>query len=153
VSGFEGLGSALGSWAPDRPVAWTPGAPVDAFPDLVAPPKSTTWSRKDWERFVGISMVRHQEEILDRVLLGTGLRVSWERAEELHDRVQVEHQRGLAEARALETRRYWSGPSKIERQILKTYQVTARQIGLDPKSVFTPEFRRRQRARVKRRRR
>lgn len=58
------------------------------------------------------------------------------------------------ERRAQETRLYWSGrPDEVTRHILRAFGVTARQIGLVQRSAFSPEYRRRQRARVKRRRR
>lgn len=58
------------------------------------------------------------------------------------------------EQRARETRLYWSGrPDGVTRQILRAFGVTAQQIGLVQRSAFSPEYRRRQRARVKRRRR
>ena len=63
---------------------------------------------------------------------------------------------GLPQAReqqAEETRRAWSGPDRLQRRILRAYGVTAGQVGLVSRSVFSSEYRRRQRARVKRRRR
>lgn len=50
-------------------------------------------------------------------------------------------------------RRAWSGPDKVERQILRAFGVSAQQIGSAPRSVFSPGYRQRQRNRVKRRRR
>lgn len=61
----------------------------------------------------------------------------------------------LPEARereAEETRRAWSGPDRLQRQILRAFRVAAADIGLVPRSVFSSEYRRRQRARVKRKR-
>ncbi|WP_035796408.1 hypothetical protein [Kitasatospora mediocidica] len=59
-----------------------------------------------------------------------------------------------AEERARETRLYWSGrPDPITRQILRAYGLRAADVGLVQRSAFSSGYRRRQRARVKRRRR
>ena len=50
-------------------------------------------------------------------------------------------------------RRAWSGPNRLERQILRAYKLSAQQIGTAPRSAFSPAYRQRQRNRVKRRRR
>jgi lambda repressor-like predicted transcriptional regulator len=51
------------------------------------------------------------------------------------------------------TRRYWSGPSRLEQRILRAYVLTAQDLGMVPCTVLDERYRRRQRARVKRRRR
>ena len=65
---------------------------------------------------------------------------------------RLDRQQAL-EAWAQETRLLWSGPDRLQRQILRTYRLKPRHIGVVPRSVFTSEYRRRQRARVQRRRR
>jgi hypothetical protein len=57
------------------------------------------------------------------------------------------------ERRAQERRRLWSGPDKMDRQLLRAYRLPWRVLGLVPPSAFSSEYRRRQRARVKRRKR
>ena len=59
----------------------------------------------------------------------------------------------VRERRAAAHRRAWSGPGKMERQILRAYKVSARQIGAAPRSAFSSAYRQRQRNRAKRRRR
>lgn len=55
---------------------------------------------------------------------------------------------------ARETRLYWSGrPDPMVRQILRAFNVSAKDIGLVQRSAFSSGYRRRQRARVKRGRR
>lgn len=62
--------------------------------------------------------------------------------------------REAADRFARETRLYWSGrPDPMTQQILRAFNVSAKDIGLVQRSAFSPEYRRRQRARVKRRRR
>jgi hypothetical protein len=56
----------------------------------------------------------------------------------------------VAEKRATANRRYWSGPSKFDRQILRAYRVKFRHLGLAPRSVLDERYRRRQ---INRRRR
>jgi hypothetical protein len=50
-----------------------------------------------------------------------------------------------------QTRRYWSGPDKFDRKILRAYRVKAAHIGLAPRSVLDDRYRRKQRARRRRR--
>jgi hypothetical protein len=52
-----------------------------------------------------------------------------------------------------ETRRLWSGPDRMSHQVLHVFRVSAASIGLVPRSFLNAEYRRRQRARVKRRQR
>lgn len=71
-----------------------------------------------------------------------------------YDAWMAGERRAAAEQRAQETRLYWSGrPDAVTRQILRAYGLRAADIGLVQRSAFSPEYRRRQRARVKRRRR
>jgi hypothetical protein len=66
----------------------------------------------------------------------------------------ADQERAMAERWADETRVHWSGrPGEVQRRILRLFRVSAKDIGLVPRSVFSVEYRRRQRARVKRRRR
>ena len=82
-------------------------------------------------------------------LLPEGLHFEWAVAEPA-----VEQRREAAERFARETRLYWSGrPDPVQRQILRAFRVSAKDIGLVQRSAFSPGYRRRQRARVKRRRR
>lgn len=71
----------------------------------------------------------------------------------LREQMRTVYVRQWDERRPLEHRRAWSGPDKFDRQILRMYRVSAADIGLVPRSVFSSEYRRRQRARVKRGRR
>lgn len=55
-----------------------------------------------------------------------------------------------AEKRATANRRYWSGPDKLDRQILRAYRVKFRHLGLAPRSVLDGRYRLKQRARRRR---
>ena len=75
-----------------------------------------------------------------------------------HARALREQMLAEAEARlralwAASNSRYWSGPDKVDRRLLRSYGLSAVELGLVAKSVFSSEYRRRQRARVMRRRR
>ena len=71
----------------------------------------------------------------------------------LRDQMRAESVRQWNDLWGVETRQRWSGPDKLQRQILRAFRVTPDAIGLASRSVFSSEYRRRQRARVKRRRR
>lgn len=58
----------------------------------------------------------------------------------------------MRELQAARHRRAWSGPDRLERLLLRAFRVTARDIGLVRRSVLDEGYRRRQRARVKRKR-
>lgn len=105
---------------------------VDEFRSAqwVPPADETVWAPEPWAKLLGAEAMRDYE--------------AWMAGE----------RRAAEEQRARETRLYWSGrPDEVTRQILRAYGVTAGQIGLVQRSAFSPEYRRRQRARVKRRRR
>lgn len=75
-----------------------------------------------------------------------------------HVRALREEMLAGAEARlraswAASNGRYWSGPDKMDRRLLRAYGLSAAELGLVRRSAFSPEYRRRQRARVRRRRR
>lgn len=72
----------------------------------------------------------------------------------LREQMRAEAVRQRDEWWARDTRLYWSGrPDEATRQILRAFNVKAGDIGLTQRSAFSSEYRRRQRARVKRRRR
>ncbi|GAB2696596.1 hypothetical protein GCM10010442_12850 [Kitasatospora kifunensis] len=87
-------------------------------------------------------------------LLPADLHFEWVAAEPLPGAAVDRATRERRERFARETRLYWSGcPDPMTRGLLRTYGLAAAQLGLVPRSAFTAEYRRRQRARVKRRRR
>ena len=127
--------------------------PAVELAPLPVPVESAGWSWEQWQRFANVGVMRDYLQATEEAFLGVPAAVSWEQAEAFYDRVQAEAARDLAYRWAVETRRYWSGPSRFGRRTLRAFRVSAAAIGLAPKSAFTPEYRRRQRARVKRRRR
>jgi hypothetical protein len=153
---FEGLEGLLSfrDGTPEIGVETAEFVPPPAEPTFSIPEESAGWSWEQWQRFAGVGLLRDYVRSMDAALLGTAApEVSWEEAEQLYDRAQAEQAR-MAEQEWRElTRLYWSGPDKFARRVLRGFGVTAQQAGVVPRSAFSGEYRRRQRARVKRRRR
>lgn len=117
-------------------------AVTDTGPDRVYDPSNP--EHRSWWR----EKVRQQ--ILDACDLPEGLTLAWDEAESFDERIQHTKADEDAEKRATANRRYWSGPDKFDRQILRGYRVKFRHIGLAPRSVLDDRYRRRQ---INRRRR
>jgi hypothetical protein len=69
------------------------------------------------------------------------------------EQMRAEMELQWAELQTFETRWRWSGPTKLDRQMMREYRLPWRGLHRVPRSVFSGEYRRRQRARVKRRQR
>lgn len=76
---------------------------------------------------------------------------TWDEAEVFYERMQRTQAEEDAEKRATANHRYWSGPDKFDRKILRAYRVKFRHIGLAPRSVLDDRYRRKQINRRKRR--
>lgn len=158
---FDGLLGMLDGWdaalGDGLPLSFEFQPEPAAVPELewvAPPPESAGWSWEEWQRFAGVGMVRSYEHAMDVALLGAAAApMSWPKAEAFYDRVQEEAERAARVERAELARLYWSGPDKFARQMIREHGATAAQLGLVQRSAFSPEYRRRQRARVKRRRR
>ena len=74
-------------------------------------------------------------------------------AQALREQMLAEAEARLRALWAASNSRYWSGPDKSDRRLLRSYGLSAEELGLVRRSAFSAEYRRRQRARVKRRRR
>lgn len=150
--GFDGLESVLGGGQEIESAEYVPPA-VELEP-LAVPAESAGWSLGQWELFASVGVAQAYLRATEAAFLGVPVEVSWERAAVFYDRVVAEQRREAAEQFARETRLYWSGrPDLVTRQILRAYGLTVRQLGLVQRSAFSDGYRRRQRARVKRRRR
>lgn len=124
-------------------------APIEPADDAPVPDESWTWD--DWQRYTAVMVIRDMETSTDRMLLGAGMpAMSWQEADDLYGLVQARAAEEAARQYAEATRRYWSGPSKLDRQILRAYRMTAAQLGLTPRSAFSGSYRQRQRNRRRR---
>lgn len=155
---FDGLLGMLDGW--DSAVDGLPltldyqPAPVPELEWVAPPPESADWSWEQWQRFASVGMVRAHQHAMDVAFLGTAaVPMSWPEAEAFYDRVQAEADRVARVEREELARLYWSGPDRIARRMLRECGATAAELGLVQRSAFSSEYRRRQRARVKRRRR
>jgi hypothetical protein len=93
------------------------------------------------------------EEFAGLVEAGSFVDLVAEHVQTMREQLRAVAMERLAERWAAEQRRYWSGPDRVQRRVLRAFRVSAADIDLAPRSAFSSEYRRRQRARVKRRRR